>query len=293
MSTPAKPAMRPDRIQAIKRLPANTRGRDLVVGDLHGCRSYLEEQLERLNFDPAADRVIAVGDLVDRGPDPMGTLALLREPWFHAVISNHEAMMLTYCGKYFSHMHRPYDFTNNGGYWINEFAGDAKTPPHPDLVELLDRVMALPAVLCVDAEIPFNVTHGELPFGAKSQAELLTFEALRTLDRHIADEAVWARDQIKRAVRGALRKVDVDGQSVVLTETPINPDLNLTYVGHTVLKQPVLHGSYAYIDTGAYKRVAKGEQEFGLTIVDHDSFAPKLLAAARPQADARSKISSS
>lgn len=294
MSTPAKTAIRPDRIQAIKRLPINTLGRDLVVGDLHGCRSYLEAELDRLNFDPSADRVICVGDLADRGPDPMGTLGLLREPWFHAVISNHDAMMLTYCGKYFSHLHRPFDFTNNGGFWINEFAGDAKTPPHPDLVDILDRVMALPAVLCVDAEIPFNVTHGELPKGGKTQAGLLTLETLRTMDRHDADEAVWARDQIKAALRGgSLRKAEAGGQTVIMTGTPIDPDLNLTYVGHTVLQKPVMHKSYAYIDTGAYKRVTGKSKDCCLTIIDHEQFAPKLLALARMQADAKSTLTAS
>ena len=282
--------MRPDRIQAIKRLPVNTKGRDLVVGDLHGCRSYLEEELDRLNFDPAADRVIGCGDLIDRGPESLRTLGLLREPWFHTVIDNHAAMMLTYFGRYFSHMHRPYDFTNNGGIWVEDHLENRA--PNAELTELLDRVMALPSVLCVDAEIPFNVTHGELPFGAKSQAELLSFEAMRTLDRHIADEAVWARDQIKRVTRGPLSKVDIDGRDVVLSNTPINPNLNLTYVGHTVLKHPLMHGSYAYIDTGAFKRVTTGEKQFSLTVVDHEQFAPKLLAAARPKAGARSKIGS-
>jgi hypothetical protein len=35
----------------------NTAGRDLVVGDLHGLRSLLERELERLGFDPSRDRL--------------------------------------------------------------------------------------------------------------------------------------------------------------------------------------------------------------------------------------------
>ena len=53
-----------------------------MVGDLHGHRSLLEAQLERLNFGPAHDRVMSVGDLVNRGPESLATLSLIEEPWF-------------------------------------------------------------------------------------------------------------------------------------------------------------------------------------------------------------------
>jgi hypothetical protein len=49
-------------------LPANTAGRDFVCGDIHGCFDELDAALAKLQFDPAVDRLISVGDLVDRGP---------------------------------------------------------------------------------------------------------------------------------------------------------------------------------------------------------------------------------
>lgn len=79
-----------DRLQ---QFDANPSGRDFFVGDLHGCYDLLMDRLRALDFDPDVDRVFSVGDLVDRGPDSRRCLELIREPWFHAVLGNHEAMM--------------------------------------------------------------------------------------------------------------------------------------------------------------------------------------------------------
>lgn len=40
--------------------------------------------------------MLSVGDLVDRGPDSIGCLKLLEAPWFHAVMGNHEQLLLNY-----------------------------------------------------------------------------------------------------------------------------------------------------------------------------------------------------
>lgn len=69
-----------------------------MVGDLHGHRHLLEDELDRIGFNPTRDRVLSGGDLIDRGPDSLGTLELLEEPWFHAVLGNHELMLLNYLG---------------------------------------------------------------------------------------------------------------------------------------------------------------------------------------------------
>ena len=66
-----------------------------VVGDLHGCRRELDLLLEQHKFDPQQDLLISVGDIIDRGPDSLGCLALLQEPWFRCVRGNHEEMALS------------------------------------------------------------------------------------------------------------------------------------------------------------------------------------------------------
>ena len=54
----------------------NQAGRDLVVGDVHGCFRTLARALSQLEFDPSCDRLFGVGDLVDRGPHSEGRLDL-------------------------------------------------------------------------------------------------------------------------------------------------------------------------------------------------------------------------
>ncbi len=58
-----------------------------IVGDVHGCMDELRELLGKLGYEPDAEglpahpqgrRLIFVGDLVDRGPDSVGVVELVR-----------------------------------------------------------------------------------------------------------------------------------------------------------------------------------------------------------------------
>lgn len=46
-----------------------------AIGDVQGCRSQLEQLIKKL---PKDGKIICVGDLVNRGPDSLGTLRLLK-----------------------------------------------------------------------------------------------------------------------------------------------------------------------------------------------------------------------
>ena len=80
----------------LKTFEANTSGRDFVVGDLHGSYSAFQNLLKGLDFDKTVDRMFSVGDLVDRGPDSVSCLSLIQEPWFNAVLANHEVAMISH-----------------------------------------------------------------------------------------------------------------------------------------------------------------------------------------------------
>ena len=65
-------------------------GRTIVVGDIHGCFDELTDLLGLFNLQ-SDDRVIAVGDLITKGPKNREVLDLLMsDPRFSSVVGNHD-----------------------------------------------------------------------------------------------------------------------------------------------------------------------------------------------------------
>jgi len=71
-------------------------GRLFAVGDLQGCREPLELLLDDVKFNPKEDELWCVGDLVNRGPDSLGTLQLLYDmrDCVKVVLGNHDLHLL-------------------------------------------------------------------------------------------------------------------------------------------------------------------------------------------------------
>lgn len=70
--------------------------RTIIIGDIHGCYAELGSLLEKAHFG-SDDRVVAVGDLIVKGPANRDVLDLFNEdPRFTSVIGNHDLAILNF-----------------------------------------------------------------------------------------------------------------------------------------------------------------------------------------------------
>jgi serine/threonine protein phosphatase 1 len=72
-----------------------------AIGDIHGCATQLEALIARLDIDARQDRLIFIGDYIDRGPDPrevVDRILDLRGKLDHVIclLGNHEQMFLNF-----------------------------------------------------------------------------------------------------------------------------------------------------------------------------------------------------
>lgn len=140
----------------------NTSGRDYCIGDLHGMYDLLLQKMEEVNFDITQDRIFAVGDLIDRGPQSMKCLDLLFEPWFFSCMGNHEEMMLEAVLR---------GDNMQGGVWVRNGGAWAVLEHHAegdwdkDFVETLEAVeQLLPLAMEVQTEFgPVGILHADPP----------------------------------------------------------------------------------------------------------------------------------
>ncbi|WP_290649919.1 metallophosphoesterase [Aquisalimonas sp.] len=230
----------------IVRLGRNTAGRDIAVGDLHGMRPLLEKELERIDFDPEVDRLICVGDLVDRGPDSMGSLRLLEEPWFHSVLGNHDFAAAINCMG-------PAGPVSLDGYmqmrllpepWLQKLDGEEKR-------RLVQLVSGMPVVMEIETKTgAVGIVHAEVPPAFLRWGELVQWIEERCTHDDGLDwvkPLIWGRSFV--SLRGA-RRASVNDASARL------PDIGHVIHGHTISIakgfKPWRLGNRYYIDTGAY-----------------------------------------
>lgn len=212
----------------VKRLARNTEGRDIIVGDVHGCFTLLMQALRGIDFNPdAGDRLIHVGDLVDRGPESIQAIKWLEQPFVHCVAGNHEDMAIRWPnGNMDSGIYHA-----NGGSWM--IALDRETQR-----EVSAALSVLPIAIELETSAGLvGIVHAECPISPwQDFVGLLEDPAISNGKRQgLIDAAQWSRSRIE-----------------MMDQSPIEGVVAVV-VGHTPMRQSVTLGNTLYIDTMGWR----------------------------------------
>jgi len=245
-----------------KQLLENRSGRDFIIGDLHGSRPLLEKILQKHDFSPVQDRVICVGDLINRGDDSLGTLRLLEEPWFFSVAGNHERML--------AELRQPLiervlsDAQQNqlelyGAQWLLDYYEELNEDKWADLItEVFNLISQLPLLIQVgNGPDAIGVVHAQLPMRNWDQ-NLARLERVKKLaywqrvpDDSLFDCLLTGRETIRQIQKNPDKEHAVAG-------------IDWVFSGHTIVERPIRAGNQLWLDTGAYNK----EQGHGFTLVE-------------------------
>lgn len=111
-----------------------------VFSDVHGHRATLDRLLEKVS-PSSEDEIFMLGDMIDRGPDPVGVLRLCRSlPNCTVLMGNHEDLMLASLGETGDAFFRT-SWEMNGGAVTAQ--GLERLPEH-ERIDLVDWVGNLP-----------------------------------------------------------------------------------------------------------------------------------------------------
>ena len=168
--------------------------RTIVVGDVHGCLEELDELLRLVELRPGFDRLVFVGDLLDRGPDSLGVLRRARELRAMSVLGNHEAKHLRWA-RHEAWRRRDPSHRNP----IRPFSPERMAEHHRLSSEDLAWLAGLPTVLRIDRG--WAVIHGGL-------------SPRRRLEAQVPDEVI------------RMRLVDADGYMVAQRRGEVPPHLS-------------------------------------------------------------------
>lgn len=234
------------------RLPANPRGRDFIVGDLHGCLPQLDHCLAAVAFEPMHDRLFSVGDLVDRGPDSLGVLRLIEKPWFHYVLGNHDADLLETLESWSDRRARVAPYSDL--FWIDSLSDE----DYAELVHLSKKLREAPLVIEVgEGKERFALCHADRSKAFHHQQcdlVILADDDLHgEIDENQRSSLLWSRGLWREMARKKQAGPSVQSHPFYDAVQPsIEPGVLITFVGHSVTAKPTLYRSHLFIDTGAY-----------------------------------------
>ena len=204
-------------------------GRLFVVGDLHGCYHLLMQQLHKLDFNFNCDLLVALGDLVDRGPHSLECFRLINKPWFKTIRGNHEQTCIEAAfNPRMKQLH-----TEHGGEWLYQL-------PENQQQAIVSQCQDLPVVLEIQyRNKTYGFVHADIHVNDWNQfkQDILKDDYFTSGSRSAMQIALWSRGRVRKALFN-------DHYQTVTGVDEI-------YLGHTIVKKPYQHENCFFIDTGA------------------------------------------
>lgn len=163
-----------------------------VFSDVHGHLAPLDRLLERI-APGEGDSLFMLGDMIDRGPDPVGVMRCCRDlPGCTVLMGNHEDLLLS-CLEQSDDPIRQYNWQTNGA--ASTQAG-LDGLDEASRTELLGWVEQLPVCAITQVgERPYILVHAGIRADGLSPRESWDAQALLDLlDRQLVDDLLWIRE---------------------------------------------------------------------------------------------------
>lgn len=187
-----------------------------VFSDVHGHLAPLERVLSRIS-PSEEDRFFCLGDMIDRGPDPIGVLRAVRAlPNVRVLMGNHEDLMI-------SCLDNPHDPLATMNWGINGGAATSDGLANMDLDEvneLVDWVRGLPRwEQAVAGERRYLLVHAGVRLSQPVPDTWDDESAAAYLSAQDGEDLSWIREEFWGAPEG-LSGSDGRGPVVVAGHTP-------------------------------------------------------------------------
>lgn len=188
-----------------------------AFSDVHGHKAPLDRLLERVSPSDS-DSIFMLGDMIDRGPDPVGVMQLCRDlPGATVLMGNHEDLMLDFFRDPRDDM-ASYNWEINGSQTtvrgLSEL-GDA------GMTDLVEWVAQLP--VCAHARVgerAYVFAHAGIRSSSVKPRDSWDDESIeQMLGSQLVDDLIWIREEFWGRSTGLVDK-DGKGPIVVAGHTP-------------------------------------------------------------------------
>jgi len=242
----------PSQLTSILSLPANTQGRDFVVGDLRGAFDLLENALATVFFNPQTDRLFSVGNVVGKHADSIKCIDFFNLPYVYAVLGNNEANLIQLYNligtETPNYLIRGEHIYKKGLNWWLDISHELK-------LTLISTLKSLPIVIETEtlAGLKVGVIHAEVPLGM--------------------DWSNFKAQIIKNDPQTMFSAIQSNVRMTSSERTPV-AGIDRIFAGHATIRPeheeglPIL-GNIILTDTGANLHLV--HQCGGLSIIEMDS----------------------